>query len=701
MDSTALGSAGFGPGTSHRRGYLALTIAIVESQAADPPASRYPTIPADHTHARALLDNAMRYVAPANRMIDPVSGYPFEGWNRDPARGVFLRSFTQLTAIGEYMELLANVVAGYVDSPDLSREKALAGLAHLVETLRRDQRDPTISAKGLLVNFLDLATGKRLGPLASNVQKSAILVAFGGEKGEAIWRALQAKGWIAPRNKDREAEIKRIEKFGWDGFDGPLGPFRDEPTRRKVMEILDQRVVLVVFGDNANLSMSAAKTIGALLTPEIASKPEVVKIRRELEAFLDDQKGGYAHLYDPKVGLFYFGWDATEGRLFGWEDAQGNWTTGHMDYFVNEFRAPATFVAIRFGVSAAAIRDLGFKVKPYTMRDGKVLYALAPWEGSAFQALGLGLSLAERESPSWRELLGNVVDIEIDYAARKGLPGFLSESYTGEGVQYTGSVGIPEITVSPRPRITDAASLYCLGVAYTIAPAKVEAFLAANWPVVSGLFTDHGPWEGYNVTRREAIRFQTTAHTLSLVLGLLGTGPQNMKRYAEHAGLGERLGEHFRPGTEAELLAGETTVFAWANKGVPLRSSREGAALRVEGDRVNFLGIAFVAKNPEGVNLSGGHLRVRYKSGISMEPVSIALKPAGVAPDSGLIPKEIFTRFENTGGREGEILVPLPATVGLSQIKEVVITHDHAGDGRPVDLEVTRVGFIPTPRSPH
>lgn len=673
------------------------------ASAADSPRSAptgYPTIPADHTHARALLDNAMRYVDPTNGMIDSASGYPFEGWNRDPARGVFLRSFTQLTAIGEYLELLANVVAGYADSPGLTREQALAGLVHLVETLRRDQHDPTLGSQGLMVNFLDLATGRRLGPLASDVQKPAILAAFGAEKGEAIWKALRAKGWIVARNKDREAEIKRIEKYGWEGFDGPLAPFADEPTRRKLLEILDRRVVLVVFGDNANLSTSVAKATGALLAPQVVDRPEVVKIRRELERFLGDQKDGYARLYDSKVGLFYFGWDATNGRHFGWEDAQGNWTTGHMDYFVNEFRGPATFVSARFGIPNDAIKNLGFKMKPYTMRDGKVLYALAPWEGSAFQALGLGLSLAERESPSWRELLGNIVDLEIDYAARKGLPGFLSESYTGEGVQYTGAVGIPEITVSPRPRITDAASLYCLGVAYSVAPAKIEGFLAANWPIISGLFTDHGPWEGYNVNRRDAIRFQTTAHTLSLILGMLGTGPDHMKRYAEHAGLGARLAEHFRPGAEADLLAGETQVFSWANKGVPLRSSREGSAFRVEGAAVNFLGIAFVSKRQEGVDLSGGHLRIGYKSAFSMESVVIALKPAGVAPDSGLIAREITARFQNTGGHEAEVVVPLPATVGLSQIKEVVISHESGGQARPVDLTVKRVGFIPASRSP-
>jgi hypothetical protein len=316
---------------------------LAVARAEGPPVAkpgRYPTLP----RSRALLDNAMHYVAPTNGMVDKVSGYPFEGWNKDPARGLFLRSFTQLTAIGQYLELLADIVAGQADSPDLPAEVAENHLARLVATLRRDQHDPTLSAHGLLVNFLDLESGRRLSPLASDVQKAALVTAFGAEKGEALWKALKEKGWIVPRNKDQDAEIKRVEKYGYEYFDGPLTPFRDEPTRQKVMAILDQRVVLVVFGDNSNLSTSVAKAIGALLTPGVAEKPAVAEIRRELEAFLGDQKDGYARLYDPRIGLFYFGYDSSKGRYFGWDDAQGNWTTGHMDYFVNEFRGPANIV---------------------------------------------------------------------------------------------------------------------------------------------------------------------------------------------------------------------------------------------------------------------------------------------------------------------------------------------------------------------
>src|SRR5262245_49675184 len=182
-------------------------------------------------------------------MTDPVSGYPFEGWNQDPKQGLFLRSFTQLTAIGLWMELLANVAAGHADNPFLTRDKALADLAHLVKSLRLDQRDPTLSAKGLLGNFLDLATGKRLGPLAADVERQKFLAEFGRDKGDAIWKALQTRGWIAPRKDGQEAEVKRGDGYGASHFDGALAPYRDDATKHKIMAILDQRVVTVVFVD--------------------------------------------------------------------------------------------------------------------------------------------------------------------------------------------------------------------------------------------------------------------------------------------------------------------------------------------------------------------------------------------------------------------------------------------------------------------
>ncbi|MFO0810751.1 MAG: hypothetical protein U0746_19145 [Gemmataceae bacterium] len=656
-------------------------------------AARFPTVPPDHTHVRLLLDNAMRYAAPDAKTTDRASGYPYEGWNHDPKRSLFLRSFTQLTAIGLWMELLADVAAGHAETPALSRDKALVDLTKLVGTLRHDQRDPRLSAKGLLGNFLDLASGKRLGPLTNDVEKRKFVAAFGEAKADAIWKALIDRGWIAPRKDGHEADVKRGDKYGWDHFTGALQPYADEPTKKQVMALLDDRGVTIVFVDNANLSASAAKTIGTLLHPAVKDRPEAAALRNELEQFLEVQRDGYAHLYDRKVGLFYFGWDAVKDRLFGWVDLEGKWVTGHVDYLVNEFRGPATFVVTRYGLPVDALKNLGFKMKPYQTQDGRELFALAPWEGSAFQALGLGLWLNELQHPSWRTLLNNVVDIELDFAARKKLPGFLSESYTGNGTEYTGSVGIPAITVSPKPRVTDAASLYTLGPAYAVAPAKVERFLAANWPVIETLLTEHGPWEGFNVTTQEPIKFQTTAHTLSLALGLLNTGSDAMARYLESKGLAGRLAEVFRPGDAADLLASGAQAYAWAPKGEAIRSTLANGVFRVQSERPSETGIAVVP--PRAVNLSGGMLTLRYRSTVA-GPTTVEIKPT----EAALIPTQIFTRLTDTAGRDAEVAVPLPATPGLTRVKEVVVVFKPEAGERAMDVSVTGLRTTPVAIQP-
>jgi hypothetical protein len=657
---------------------------------------KFPTIPLQHRHARELLASAIGYVAPDNKMIDPVSGYPFEGWNQDPANGLYLRSFTQLTAIGQYMELLANIIAGTCDTPFVSRKQAVANLAHLVKSLRKDQRDPTLSARNLLGNFLDLATGKRLGPLAGDVEKHKFQAAFGRDKAEAIWKALQIKGWINPRNNNLEADIVRSAQYGSEHFDGALAPYSDEPTKLKIMNILDQRVVMVVFIDNANLSASAAKTIGALLTPGIEEQAETTELRRELELFLEDQQAGYAGLFDPNAGQFYFGRDSTKDRHFGWVNLQGKWVTGHVDYLVNEFRGPATFIVTRFGLPIEAIKNLGFKMKAYRMQNAREVFVLAPWEGSAFQALGLELGMTELERPSWRRLMENIVDVEIDYSTRQRLPGFLSESYSGEGVQYTGTVGIPDITVSPLPRITDAASLYTLGAAYSVAPEKVERFLEAKWPVISSLLTDHGPWEGLKGANQKVIRFQTTAHTLALILGLLGTGSNHMKAYLESKGLRSRLDEIYKPGDDYDLLSSGTQVYAWNGKESPMQSTREDTTFHARTDRINNAGIAFVPVSSRGANLSGCLLRLRYRSSVPIEQAIITLKPfLSEPPAAGMIPTEIFCRFVATAGKDQELLIPLPATPGLAQTKEVVISFGPRSQGRPMDLSVIGLQIMP------
>ena len=77
-----------------------------------------------------------------------------------------------------------------------------------------------------------------------------------------------------------------------------------------------------------------------------------------------------------------------------------------------------------------------------------------------------------------------------------------------------------------------------------------------------------------------------SAHTLSLILGILGTGSDQMARYLDSRGLGGRLAEVFRPGEAADLLADDAQVFAWAPKGQEIRSTREGGTFHVKGEGV-------------------------------------------------------------------------------------------------------------------
>ncbi|MCE5266885.1 MAG: hypothetical protein LLG00_03250 [Planctomycetaceae bacterium] len=660
-----------------------------------------PFVAERHPRMNALVANAFEYVSPGSGTIDAASGYPVEGWNQEPGRGLFLRSFTQLTAIGTWIDLLANIVGGRADNPYLSREQALDALLVAVRSLRHDQHDPGVSAGGLLGNFLAFDGPRRVGPLAGDVSRATIIAAFGAEKGEALWQALTKKGWLVAGKNGLRAVIQRGPHYGRDEFNGPLKDFADNATRDRLMAILDRRVVMVAFGDNANLSTSVACAIGALLRSPIRDTPAAIELRGDMERFLEEQRSGYQFLFDSKAGMFRFGWNASNGKFFGWEDADGSWKVGHSDYLVNEFRSPTMFVVLRYGIPSTAIAHLGVKVKPYELIDGRVIYTPAPWEGSAFQAFGLSLPMRGMRDPSWNLILKDFVDIELDYATRHGLPGFLSEAYSGRDAEYTGAIGIPEITVSPTPRVTDAPSLYTLGVAYAVAPDKIEGLLDANWKVISQLLTDHGPWEGYNTSTREAIRFQTSAHVLALILGALNAAADNMAAYLDSKGLQGTFDAFYRTGPEIDILA-ETKPIAWTPDQSVVHLSRNAEGLHLEGDSVGQAGVTFVSPAQQPMNLSGGVLTIGWKVRRVTEKVSLRINlTTAVGNGAARIPSEIYLREGDIGGRAGQegriqtAEIPLPAGPGLSQMREIAIVYSSSEARVPLDLSFTTLRFAP------
>ena len=205
---------------------------------------------------------------------------------------------------------------------------------------------------------------------------------------------MRDKGWIVPRNDDTEAAIQRgVDVTDSNTSTAPLAPYKDDATRRKLMEILDRRVVMVSSATTPTSPPRSPRRSAPCWPRRSPGRPEVAGLRGELEAFLEDQKEGYARLYDAKAGLFYFGWDATRDRLFGWVDLQGNWTTGHMDYFVNEFRARRSSSPPATGSPPTRSATSASRSSPTGCGTGATVFALAPWDGSAFQAMGLNLML--------------------------------------------------------------------------------------------------------------------------------------------------------------------------------------------------------------------------------------------------------------------------------------------------------------------
>lgn len=646
----------------------------------------FPRVNPEHEHMQTLLAQAMAYLKPENGLVDPTSGYPVEGWNQDPERGLYLRSFTQLTAIGERLEVLANIAAGYADNPYLSREEALNQMERITASLLHDQHDPAVSAKGLLGNFLGLEPTGRIGPLSEEVEKQQVVDLFGEEQAAQIWNALIAKKWIIPQQDGSFAKIPRKGDYGDKFFTGELSPFAESTTCAKIMAVLDTRVVQIIFGDNANLTASVAKANGALRRSTLQEDPAAIALCDRLEQFIAQQKEGYRHLYDAQAGSFVFGWNATKDRFIGWEDSNGTWIVGHMDYFVNEFRGPLGFVVQRFDLPADAVKNAGFKIKPYRLTDGRDLYTLATWDGSAFQSLGLSLFMQELESPGWRETLENSVKIHLDFSTRHQLPGFLSEAYSGNGVEYTGTLGIPDLAVTDQPRMTDAPSLYTLGIAYSILPDQVEAFLSDHWKQIRRLFTDHGPWEGYNTTQNRVIEFQTTAHTLALILGGIGSAGENMQRYWTSQGIPSLSKIQGAPSVAFNFLSERTQWTPWSPSGDPLEALRWRNGFRIRGDAVR--NGAVTVKLPKATSLSNGALLIRYFAAKPLKAsVTLTFGPL-------VFENEIFARFEVTG-TEKEIRIPLPGTPGLEQVKELVIRFGDESAPQPVDLTLSGFDFVP------
>ncbi len=87
-----------------------------------------------------FIDVSLDYFDPAYGTIEPIFGYPHEGYTH--------KNYTQPTNLGFYAQLLANVISGDIVSEKMSQADAIAALDKMMTSLVNDQA--TIGFMGLL-----------------------------------------------------------------------------------------------------------------------------------------------------------------------------------------------------------------------------------------------------------------------------------------------------------------------------------------------------------------------------------------------------------------------------------------------------------------------------------------------------------------------------------------------------------------------
>jgi hypothetical protein len=99
-----------------------------------------------------FVERSLAYFRPGSGFVEPQSGYPFEGFQR--------QDYTQPTAIGWYTQLLATIATGDLRTAHLSQSQAIDNLEKIADSLLEHQQ--TIGERGLLpwMSFRDRDDGR-------------------------------------------------------------------------------------------------------------------------------------------------------------------------------------------------------------------------------------------------------------------------------------------------------------------------------------------------------------------------------------------------------------------------------------------------------------------------------------------------------------------------------------------------------------
>jgi hypothetical protein len=602
----------------------------------------------------------------ASEWHDP-SGYPYEGvrWNEETGTIEPIRQYTQITAVGQAAEFLASIINGEIVLPLIPAREAANLLTLMIRALKRDQDDPWVSENGLLIPFIefDREMNRMRPPLPYEVTPDGLPEKW-GEKRAVVWERLLERKWLVRKDSDSSAAIvnRSAPGFGVDlGLD-----LRGELDQ--VNEILNRRVKNVVAGDIANLLASLVSTWEKLskakerFVHEEDVSRQITTIMEAIDRCIMAMRQGFIEDFlDRSTGMLRRGFLVYEA------DGQK-----HKEFFnayhnfSDEFISGILLAKVIYGLPLSVVRNVSVALKAYVDRESRVLFTKVPFFGGAFAILWPTLYVPYAEFPSDRRLLSNFVHIAIDYAQVHGAqPGFLSECYGTAG--YVGKVGIPSIAYTGGVR-SDLVSLYPLGSAYALARHEVEGFLEANWAKVLEI----GFWDSYDLKEERVVRVATAAHTLSNILGGLGSGPSHVEGYLKAHGLYGDFLSLFEPGrVKVDISASPVEAKGTPSHESPVKVIKTEEGYRFISNGSSTMTITFF---PGEVSLSGTTLVLRYRTEAdAVKGARIVLERSdqrALPPGVGM-QNEIFFSLRNTQDRIEEVRVPMPSTPALAGVDRV------------------------------
>ncbi|MFA5167265.1 MAG: Ig-like domain repeat protein [Candidatus Omnitrophota bacterium] len=656
----------------------------------------YRAVPREITTAADLLTQInMLYLDADFGLVESTHEYPLEGWLQ--------RRITQPSNFGFYANLLATIASGDLVTSTISKAEAIRRLDVMITQLLADQR--RLGHHGLLpwlgfyngdwqrmddlygrqVSFEDntnMTAGLAVtygALLDASLAGNATVHAAGGilDKIDAFIEN-QREGYVAMYNEANQT-FARTMVIADDHLEGTVDLFGAESMGTLLFLILQYgaafpaSVYQKLYFSTSSYTMQDGSTRTvvepfsgafqmywpALVLPE-ADNPD---LRSMLETYTDvqldyaqrnNQPGILSASYD--VGSYdllsryinAFSWQGDAVRTSRGTDGSYHLTAASTNGIGVVFTDDSKYVfegssmQIRYSSQTAVPNaKLEFKQKIDGVLTTVCVQDLA-LENTGGEVRTLLLQLPENG------VLGDLS--EVVFATSEG-SGPLDLTFYNVGIdriQYNFSLGINEIAMNGVSETTP--STYNLGAAYMFRPAGVEVLLKKLIADHPELITDHGLWEGLNMTTGKVVKEQVFNNVLSFTLGMVGTGGASMTRYLEDKGLTAKLQSIWDPQIPISLTSGTSGNFEW--------NGFKATAWHVS----------------DAVRASDRELHITYESSTPITGVKLDLKHVNSSEPAYSVQFDLPA----TGSTAGEYVITIPGSYLYWYITDAVVLFPEA-----------------------